>query len=493
MNWLQNVIIVVISFLLARIIIDADIHHHFVRGLLLRSGARISALITGILLISYGFSLFFSNSIVVLAMIPIIKFILDGIPDPGVRKKAATHLVLALIYGANIGGMGSLIGSPLNLMYIGFIEIQNIPGRGGITFFSWLMVGIPATMVLVFLSRLVLKIGETDFQLKEELNALLKEKEDESPDHATAVKKYVIFSAVSLFIIILLTALQFFYTPGPVLWGLNPIDISFLLFLLVFFFLAFLYPKGKKGSFLQIKRNLVFLVLFIILFPVIYILETLKELRTRLKVKKALGLFTCEKGIQRSYEKLWRMFSRKKAPAMKEKNPNVLVSINRLIYDLPFIGLLFMGLVLAFVYILLKIGDNPATPEMDGYVFTFFDNLANHIVPADNQILPFLLITVFISIFMTEFVNNTTVVIIMFPLTLKVAAAAHMTPLFLLLAIVIAASGAFMTPIATSVNAIGYASIPGVSLKRMIKSGFLLNIISGLWLVLLFYLLNRLI
>jgi di/tricarboxylate transporter len=45
---------------------------------------------------------------------------------------------------------------------------------------------------------------------------------------------------------------------------------------------------------------------------------------------------------------------------------------------------------------------------------------------------------------MTEFINNTTVVFIMFPLVLKIATAADLNPLFFLLAVSTAASGAFM-------------------------------------------------
>lgn len=488
MSWLQNAVIVVISFLLARIIIDADLHHHLIRGLLLRSQARTSALVTAVLLVSYGFSMFFSNSIVVLSMIPIVKFILEGIKDMEVRKKVATHLVLALIYGANIGGMASLIGSPLNLMYIGYIELMHIPGRENITFFSWLLVGIPATLAMIFISRMILKISETNFLLKEELDALLDEKKQASSRPATSIKKYILFSISTIAVIILFTALQFFYKPGPILGGLNIIDLLFLFYLLIFLFFSFIFPRGRHLSLLQYKENLVFLLLMLLLFPFIYILETFKELRTRLRRKNGTLLLSLEKILEQVYHWLWSSCCQTNAPHLKSKKPNVFVSLNRLIYDLPFMGLLFMGMVLGIVFVVLKLGDNPATPAMDGYAFNFFDQLANHLIPANNQVLLFLLMTITISLFITEFINNATVVIIMFPLVMKVSEVAHLNPLFLLLAIVIGASGAFMTPIATSVNAISYASVPGVSLKQMIKSGFLLNIASSLWLTFLFYL-----
>ena len=149
-----------------------------------------------------------------------------------------------------------------------------------------------------------------------------------------------------------------------------------------------------------------------------------------------------------------------------------------------------MGVVLGLIYLILKIGDNPGTADLDGYVVRFFEEFTAGIMPRDNQSFFFLMGISFIAIFITEFINNTTVVLIMFPLVLKMTAAAHLNPLFYLLAVSTAASAAFMTPMATPVNAIGYAGIEGVSLKRMVKRGLLLNIISALWLTCFFYLLN---
>ncbi|MCP5046158.1 MAG: hypothetical protein GY940_03240, partial [bacterium] len=160
MSWLQSSIAFIISFLLARIMIDSDIHRGYLGYFLEKSHADFSSFITGILFTSYIFSVFFSNTVVVLSMIPIVKIILDSVRDPAQRKQVSTPIVLALIYGANIGGMGSLTGAPLNILTIGLIEGAQLPGRENITFFSWLLFGIPATFVLILISRMVLKTQE---------------------------------------------------------------------------------------------------------------------------------------------------------------------------------------------------------------------------------------------------------------------------------------------------------------------------------------------
>lgn len=492
MTWLQNLIIVVVCFLMARILIDAGIHHHLVRGLVSRSRATISSLITGALLISYFLSMFFPNAIVLLSLIPIIKFILENIKEENIRKKLSTPLALALIYGANIGGMASLIGSPLNLVYVGYIELYRIPGRENITFFSWLLLGIPATLGLIFISRWILKIGEKD-------SLIPFSDQGEGPSlkvETRTMKKYVLFFGVNILFIILLTAAQFFFKPGKIFAALNIIDVILLVYLSGFLFFSFIFPRrgssGKRTP-LKYKKNSVFLLMFVVFFPLVYIVETLKEVRSRLKIKRWKWVQRVDDMLSRSFNRTWYAFFKEDfQDYLQSRNKNAFVSINRLIYDLPFMGLLFMGLVIVFIFLVLTIGDNPGTPKLDGYVFQFFEHLAADIIPGDNQSFLFLLGIAFIAIFMTEFINNTTVVLIMFPLVLQMTRAAHLNPLFFLLAVSTAASGAFMTPIATPVNAIGYASIEGVSLKQMIKLGFILNFASALWVTGFFYLLTRL-
>ena len=151
-----------------------------------------------------------------------------------------------------------------------------------------------------------------------------------------------------------------------------------------------------------------------------------------------------------------------------------------------------MGSVIFVIYLLLKWGDTAATPQMDGHIFQFLNSITNQTIPYITNLFLFLLVVVLISIFVTEVVNNTTVVLILFPIITQICIAMKLNPLFMLMAVSIASTGAFMTPVATSVNAIAYASIPGVSLRKMLKLGFILNLLSGLWITLLFHFISKL-
>jgi len=57
-----------------------------------------------------------------------------------------------------------------------------------------------------------------------------------------------------------------------------------------------------------------------------------------------------------------------------------------------------------------------------------------------------------------------------------------------MLAVTISSTAAFMSPIASPVNAVSFAGIKGVSLKQMLTKGFLLDILSTAWITAVFYL-----
>jgi len=480
MNWLQNSIAIIISFLIARVMIDSDVHRSYVHHLLKKTRANFSSFITGILLTAYFFSIFFSNTVVVLAMIPIIKIILEGIEDHKQRQTVSTTVILALIYGANIGGMGSLTGCPLNIMYAGIIEVYQLPGRENVTFFSWLLLGIPATLVLIAVSRLVLKLAEKGMAVTNRIT--IREKMPEIKN----IKKYTVFFILSMALLVILTAAQFWLKPGTIFYRLNPIDILMILYLLGFLFFSFIFPRQEK-TVIKYKKNLLFLILMVILFLPICLVEIVKSIILRFRLKGIPVVRKVDAGLLNFFNRVWFFLFKEKRQSLKAKNPHAFVSLNRLVYDLPFVGLLFMGLVLLVVFFIVKLGDNPATPQLDGYVLRFFQDFSTTLVPSGEQVFLFLLVVVLVSIFFTEIVNNTAVVLIMFPLVLQMTSTLPLSPLFALLAVTIAASGAFMTPIATPVNAIAFASFRRVSLKRMLMLGFVLNILSGLWVTLVFY------
>jgi solute carrier family 13 (sodium-dependent dicarboxylate transporter), member 2/3/5 len=101
----------------------------------------------------------------------------------------------------------------------------------------------------------------------------------------------------------------------------------------------------------------------------------------------------------------------------------------------------------------------------------------------------FLLAVTLLVITLTELTSNTATAATMLPLLAGVAASLEVAPLALLVPAVIAASWAFMLPVATPPNAIAFAS-GHVTVPQMARTGLWLNLVGaalitaiGLWLV----------
>jgi sodium-dependent dicarboxylate transporter 2/3/5 len=94
-----------------------------------------------------------------------------------------------------------------------------------------------------------------------------------------------------------------------------------------------------------------------------------------------------------------------------------------------------------------------------------------------DNIFIILLVLVFATIFITELMSNLALVTVLIPIVAKLAQTMEMDILALCLPITVAASCAFMLPMATPPNAIVFAS-QQIKVKDMVRIGFVLNIVS---------------
>ncbi len=486
MFWLQNLIIVVVSYLLSRIIIEEDLHKYMIGKLMEKSSKDPFFAVTGLLLLSYFFSIFLSNTVVVIAFIPIIKYILRDVEDEGTKSLLTTNFVLALIYGSNIGGMASLTGSAFNVLYIGFLEINKVEGRNNINFFTWLLIGVPLTLILIFIAKKILKLGTRNLPYNE---IPFKQEHKAEPKN---LRKIVIFSIANILFMFILSGLQFILQPPPVMGNFNVIDIIFSVYLVLFVLFAFIFPTERLTTRLVLK-NLSYMALFTLLLPLISIVEVFREFRHRFRLRGEKINREMDNFVLNVAQKIWGWLHREQMKDLKKKNRNQLVSVNRLIYDLPFFGLFFIGLLLGIIYLVMRWGDNPATPEMDGYVYSFLKEGLSSLLLSRDYIFTMFLTIVTICIFLSEIINNATVIIIMLPAVLNFGSLVPINPLFMLLAVAVACCAAFMTPIGTNINAIAYASLEGVRIRRMIFKGLMMNTATVIILSLFFYGLHRIV
>ena len=105
-------------------------------------GQTDSSVVVGFMLASAVLSMWISNTATVLMLLPIALAILEKSNNP----KLPLAMMLGIAYAANVGGMGTPIGTPPNLV---FMQIYTEVTGKVMGFVEWMMIGIP--VVVVFL------------------------------------------------------------------------------------------------------------------------------------------------------------------------------------------------------------------------------------------------------------------------------------------------------------------------------------------------------
>ena len=484
MNLLQNSVIILTGFLLSEMLVAARVHQRLIALLLRHTGKNLGALLTAILLISYTLSIFISHTIVVISMIPVINHLLSLVELRDEKRIAASLLYLALTFGSNSGGMASLSGSPQNILAIALAELFKFEGRHLITFFSWLGAGVPATLLLLFFGRAIILFTAKPFSIPSLFS-------ESSGIPAVLPHKPLLFLISNLLLISTLSALQFFFKPAPILFSLNTIDLCFLLYGTIFLFVALILPK-KSFRLETLFMNTLFLLLHLIGFPLIFISQLFRELESRMGTPLNGVYSAIDRFLQRLFDRVWAHFFREPMTNLDKPNANSILSINLIMKDLPCFGIFLLVVVGIMLFALLKAWDNPATPEVDGYLLRLAKlTILNAIEPFGNHFLQ-LLSLIIVIMFSSELLSTTALILMFTPLASALAAHTSLSPIIMLLTITIAASSAFMTPVATAANTLAFGGIEHVSLKMILIPGFFMNLIAALLTALLFSLLSLL-
>lgn len=103
-------------------------------------------IILGLMIATACISMFISNTATTAMMMPIALAILLQAGCQPTRSRFGTSLMLSIAYAASIGGIGTLIGTPPNVILAGFAELLlNID----INFQNWLLIGLPLVITLI--------------------------------------------------------------------------------------------------------------------------------------------------------------------------------------------------------------------------------------------------------------------------------------------------------------------------------------------------------
>ena len=104
-----------------------------------------------------GMSMWLSNTATTAMMYPLVLAIARTVA-PSRHTPFVTALLLSTAYGASIGGLGTPVGTPPNLIAIG--QLDKLAGVK-LGFVQWLAVGLPVMLVMLAFSLWYLSLGST--------------------------------------------------------------------------------------------------------------------------------------------------------------------------------------------------------------------------------------------------------------------------------------------------------------------------------------------
>lgn len=123
------------------------------RKLLKPFGSKSEIVLLGFIMITGFFSMFVSNTATAAMMLTFLTPVFKSLPADG---KGRVALTLSIPLAANIGGIGTPIGTPPNAIVMKWLNNPNGLNLG-IGFGEWMMVMIPFTIVMLLITWMVLK------------------------------------------------------------------------------------------------------------------------------------------------------------------------------------------------------------------------------------------------------------------------------------------------------------------------------------------------
>ena len=140
------------GFILAIAIERWNLHRRIALSIISLIGTNVKSIILGFMIATAFLSMWISNTATSVMMLPIGMAIISQLKDnPNTIANEnvifGKALMLAIAYSASIGGVATLIGTPPNLVLAGIVqELYDIE----ITFSQWIIVGLPTSVILLF-------------------------------------------------------------------------------------------------------------------------------------------------------------------------------------------------------------------------------------------------------------------------------------------------------------------------------------------------------
>ncbi len=139
----RMVLLLLGGFMLAAAMEKSNVHTRLAMGMIKTFGRKNDKmLILAFMVATALLSMWVSNTATTLALLPIALATIQKSSS----KTITVPLLLGIAYAANIGGMGTPIGTPPNIVFMGAYQEQTGNEFG---FFEWMCIGIPCVICLL--------------------------------------------------------------------------------------------------------------------------------------------------------------------------------------------------------------------------------------------------------------------------------------------------------------------------------------------------------
>jgi sodium-dependent dicarboxylate transporter 2/3/5 len=130
------------GFVLSAALHKYELDERLARRVIHRWGGSVPRLIFAVMCVTAFLSMWLSNTAATAMMLALCLPIVQALPA---RDRYRTAILLAVPFSANVGGLGTPIGSPPNA-----IAMQYLDGMGlAPSFLTWMMMGVPLVLVML--------------------------------------------------------------------------------------------------------------------------------------------------------------------------------------------------------------------------------------------------------------------------------------------------------------------------------------------------------
>ncbi len=149
------------GFILALAMEKWNLHRRIALNTIARVGTRPARLMLGFMIATAFLSMWISNTATTMMMLPIAMAVVNQLAEMAeiegksgpetparVQRTFGVMLLLGIAYSASVGGLGTIIGSPTTVAFLGFAQTR-FPDQEPIGFVDWSLVCIPLVVLFI--------------------------------------------------------------------------------------------------------------------------------------------------------------------------------------------------------------------------------------------------------------------------------------------------------------------------------------------------------